>query len=148
MLVHTVRFGSVEVESSRVLEFPMGLPGFARIRRLAILWAESREVFWWLQAIDDPAVSFLVTDPALWVPDYEVTIRPEDSIVLGLDRSEDASVLALVSRHGDRLTANLRSPLVVNASTRRGVQVVSAESCWSLRHEIASIESPALAGVL
>ena len=33
MLVQTTRFGPVEVDSTRLLEFPAGLLGFARARR-------------------------------------------------------------------------------------------------------------------
>lgn len=148
MRLHTVRFGSVEVDESRIVTFSSGLPGFAGLRRFAMLWADRREIFWWLQSVEDPAVCFLATDPGLWVADYSVDLRPEDLARLGLRRSDDAVVLALVSRHGDRITANLRAPLVVDAVSRRGMQLVTAgESPWGLRHDLAHVDAPALAGM-
>ncbi|MGA1518000.1 MAG: flagellar assembly protein FliW, partial [Phycisphaerales bacterium] len=102
----------------------------------------------WLQSVEDPAGCFLATDPGLWVADYAVDLRPEDLTRLGLRRSEDAVVLALVSRHGERITANLRAPLVIDASSRRGLQLVSTgESPWGLRHDLAHVDAPALAGI-
>ena len=148
MRLHTVRFGSVEVDESLIVTFSTGLPGFGNLRRFAMLWADAREIFWWLQSVEDPAICFLATDPGLWVADYAVDLRPEDLVRLGLRRSEDAVVLALVSRHGDRITANLRAPLVLDAASRRGLQLVSAaDSPWGLRHDLAHVEAPALAGI-
>ena len=42
MLVQTTRFGPVEVDSTRLLEFPAGLLGFARARRFALLQPDDR----------------------------------------------------------------------------------------------------------
>ena len=147
MRIQSVRFGTVDVDASRVIEFPTRIPGFPGSRRFSLLWADAREIFWWLQSMDEAGVCFLVTDPALWMPDYSIDLRPEDARRLELRSMEDLAVVTLVARHGDRLTANLRSPLVFNAATRRGIQLVLGEECWSVRHDLASIEVPALAGI-
>lgn len=147
MMIPTARFGMVRIDPQRILTFPSGLPGFARLHRFALLWADAREIFWWMQAIEDPQVAFLVSDPALWVPDYEVAIDAAAQRVLGLADREDAAVLAVVSRQAERLTANLRSPLVINPAAGRAIQWLPAESPWSLQHELVRFAEPALAGV-
>lgn len=147
MIAHTGRFGAVEVDDHRIVTFPSGLPGFAGLRRFALLWADAREIFWWLQSIEDPSVCFLATDPALWVADYAIDLRADEWKRLGCRNRDEVVVLALVSRHGERITANLRSPLVIDAGSRRGLQVVGGDSPWSLRHDLASVEAPALAGI-
>jgi flagellar assembly factor FliW len=147
MIVQTSRFGTVRIDPARVLDFPGGIPGFAGLRRFVLLWADAREIFWWLQSVETPEVAFLVTDPALWVPDFEVPLGAELRRALGLEQSQDAAVLAIVARGGDRLTANLHSPLVVNPAVSRGVQFLPAESAWSMQHELVRLSEPALAGI-
>ena len=127
MNVQTTRFGTVEVDAERVITFDTGLLGFADFKRYVLLQPDDDAVFFWLQSCDDPALAFVVTDPALWVADYEATIRREQMEELGLERIDDAQVFVIVNRYDRSLTANLQGPLVVNAASRRAVQLVLAE---------------------
>jgi flagellar assembly factor FliW len=147
MLVQTSRFGTVRIDPDRVLDFPGGIPGFAGLRRFVLLWADAREIFWWMQSLEVPEVAFLVTDPGLWVPDFSVPLGHELRRSLGLAEGEDAAVLAIVARSGDRLTANLHSPLVIHPAAGRGVQWLPAESPWPMQHELVRLSEPALAGI-
>ena len=58
MQVETTRFGSVEVDDSRLLQFPAGLLGFGRVHQFALLQPDDRGVFFWLQSIESPDVAF------------------------------------------------------------------------------------------
>ncbi len=139
MNVQTTRFGTVEVDAERVITFDTGLLGFADFKRYVLLQPDDDAVFFWLQSCDDPALAFVVTDPALWVADYEATIRREQMEELGLERIDDAQVFVIVNRYDRSLTANLQGPLVVNAASRRAVQLVLADRRWTTRHEIVEL---------
>jgi len=139
MQVRTTRFGTVEIEDDRVMEFPKGLLGFGERTRFCLLQPSDDACFFWLQSLDDPGLAFVVTDPALFVADYSVPIRSEQMESLSLETLEDAQVFVIVNKVGDALTGNLQGPLVVNTRTRKGEQFVLAEKRWTTRHTLVSI---------
>jgi len=139
MNVETTRFGTVSVDEDRIINFPAGLLGFSSYRRYALLQPDDEGVFFWLQSIDSPDLAFVVTDPSLWVREYEATIRREQMEELGLDKLEEAQVFVIVNRYDRSLTANLQGPLVVNVRNRSGLQLVLAEKRWTTRHEIVQL---------
>ena len=139
MNVQTTRFGTVEIDEQRIIEFPGGLLGFANFRRYALLQPDDEGIFFWLQCLDAPELAFVVTDPTLWVADYQATIRREQMDQLGLQSPEEAQVFVIVNKYDQTLTANLQGPLVVNVRSREGMQLVLAEKRWTTRHEIVSL---------
>jgi flagellar assembly factor FliW len=145
MKVLTSRFGEVEIDASRLLVFPHGLLGFARFRTFALLQPDDRGVFYWLQSVEDPELAFVVTDPTAWIPEYSVPIRPTELQDLELARAEDATLFAIVNRRDGAITANLQGPIVLNAATRTGVQLVLSDRSWSTRHELVRLPGAAAA---
>lgn len=145
MQIETTRFGSVEVDERRLIEFPSGLLGFAQARRFALLQPDERGVFFWLQSVENPDLAFVVTDPALWVEGFDAPLRPEQASEIGLRDEREAQRFVIVNRRGGSLTANLQGPLVISAVTRRGLQLVLADRRWSTRHELVRMEESRVA---
>lgn len=141
MNVETTRFGTVEVDESRIINFPNGLLGFANFKRFALLQPDEDAVFFWLQSVETAELAFVVTDPSLWIQDYEATIRREQMEELGLERLDDAQVFAIVNRYDRAITANLQGPIVVNVSNQHAMQLVLADKRWTTRHEIVQLGS-------
>lgn len=139
MEVRTTRFGVVEIAEDKVIEFPRGLLGFLDARRFCLLEPGEDSVFLWLQSMEDPSLAFVVTDPALFVPEYSVPIRPEQMGDLKIDRLEDAQVFVIVNKVDQTLTGNLQGPLVINTITRVGEQMVLAEKRWTTRHALMKV---------
>jgi flagellar assembly factor FliW len=142
MNVQTTRFGTVEVDESRIIEFPAGLLGFSSFQRYALLQPDDEGVFFWLQSVDAPELAFVVTDPSLWVSDYEASIRRDQMDELQLERFDEAQVFVIVNKYDRTLTANLQGPLVVNVTNRHAMQLVLADKRWTTRHEIVQLEAP------
>lgn len=136
MIVRTTRFGDVEIAEDRVITFPKGLLGFSNCTKFVLLEPQEETSFFWLQSADDPALAFVVTDPALFVPEYAVPIRPEQMAALDLAKVEDAQVFVIVNKVDQTLTGNLQGPLVINTLTRSGEQFVLAEKRWTTRHSL------------
>lgn len=145
MDVQTTRFGIVQVDEDRIISFPAGLLGFSSFRRFALLQPDDDGVFFWLQSLDAPELAFVVTDPALWLPEYQATIRREQMEQLELQTAEEAQVFVIVNKYDGALTANLQGPLVVNVKRRAGMQLVLADRKWTTRHEIMQLAEPARA---
>ena len=139
MQVQTTRFGAVEVESNRVLDFPSGLLGFASYRRFVLLQPDEEGVFYWLQSVDAPELAFVVTDPRLWSDEYQAVIRQDQLDTMGMRSMDEAQLFVIVNKYDDTLTANFQGPLVVNLANQQGMQLVLADRQWTTRHEIARL---------
>lgn len=127
------------MDESRLIEIPAGLLGFSSYKTFSLLQPDENGVFFWLQSVDAPDLAFVVTDPALWMPDYQASIRKEQMEELELTETSDAQVLVIVNKRDQSLTANLQGPIVVNARNRRAMQLVLAEKKWSIRHELVKL---------
>jgi flagellar assembly factor FliW len=143
MRIETTRFGPVDIDESRLIEIPAGLLGFSSYRSFSLLQPDDNGIFFWLQSVEAPDLAFVVTDPALWVPEYQATIRKEQMDELGITDMGDAQVLVIVNKREQSLTANLQGPIVINAANRRGMQLVLAEKKWSTRHELVQLAEQA-----
>lgn len=136
MQVQTSRFGVVEIAEDRVITFPRGLLGFGVCTRYCLLQPNDDACFLWLQSVDDPGLAFVVTDPVLFVRDYQVPIREEQADDLRLGSMDDAQVFVIVNKLDEVLTGNLQGPLVINSRTMIGEQFVLADRRWTTRHEL------------
>ncbi len=141
MLVQTTRFGSVEVDDSRILEFANGLLGFSSYTQYALLQPDDDGLFFWLQSTEAPELAFVVTDPATWIPDYQATVRKEQMEDLGLTTLETAQTFVIVNKYDQSLTVNLQGPLVVNLANHKAMQLVLADKRWTTRHEVVRLTS-------
>lgn len=145
MNVQTTRFGTVEVDSDRVISFPVGLLGFSSFTKFVLLQPDDEGIFFWLQSTESPELAFVVTDPRLWVKEYEATIRREQMEELEVDNLDATQVFVIVNKYDQTLTANLQGPLVINLGNHRAMQLVLAEKRWTTRHEIVKVAEPAAA---
>jgi flagellar assembly factor FliW len=85
-------------------------------------------------------VELMVTDPTLALPDYRVALSADDLSAIQLAADEPAQLYCTLSVDQDGLvTANLLGPLVINPRTRRGKQLVLADSAYSTRYPVARL---------
>ena len=145
MIVHTSRFGPVEVDQQRVISFNRGILGFPKYKNYVLIQPEADSTFYWLQSVEAADLAFVVTDPLLFVPDYQIPLREETRQDIGLKEGADlaeANILVIVNKVGDMLTANLQGPLVIHAVTRAAAQVVISEKKYQTRHPIVQLQRP------
>jgi len=139
MQVKTTRFGVVDIADDKVITFTQGLLGFPDHTRYCLLEPGDDACFFWLQSLDEPALAFVVTDPALFFKEYEVPIRAEQAEALSIEKIEDAQVFVIVNKVGEVLTANLQGPLLINTLNLDGQQLVLADKRWSTRHTLMQV---------
>lgn len=139
MKVQTTRFGLIEVDEERLIFFPKGLLGFPENCCFALLQINNEGNFFWLQSVERPELAFVVCDPALFVPDYQIPARPEDFQQVELVNMKNAQVLIIVNKVDGTLTGNLQGPLLINVLNRRGRQLVLSEKKHSTRHPLMDL---------
>lgn len=135
----TLRFGDVTVPRERVLEFPRGLVGLTESRRFVFFHPEEDQgPFFWMQSIDEPSLAFVVTEPQNFFPGYSVPLGKDEQSTLGIAEQKDGvvCVILVVPEDPRQITANLRGPLVINMSTRVGVQLILTGEEFSVREPL------------
>jgi len=121
------------------IDFPVALAGFPGLTRYRLLEPAGGYPLKFLQAVDDPSVSFVCMDAATVKMDYEVPLTVEEAELLALGAPEDALVLTLVvvpPEDARKLTANLAGPVVINTQTRVGRQIQLDANVYTLKFEV------------
>ncbi len=136
MIIETSRFGGIDVDDQRFLNFPKGLLGFPDDREYALIQTGENSAFYWMQAVHRPELAFVVCDPRLFVPDYRIGIKNDDLAQIGLSDTGGSQVFVVVNKIDDMLTGNLQGPLVINVATRVGKQLVLSDKRYSTRHPL------------
>lgn len=119
----TSRFGTLEVNEDRIIDFPDGLLGFPDFRRYILMDYKDTPLKW-LQSAEDPEIAFIVAAPQIFVADYSINIDPATQKHLQVEKESDLAVLVIIRIEGERVIANLQGPLVFNAGNMRGAQLV------------------------
>jgi flagellar assembly factor FliW len=134
--------GKVEYSSEDIIRFTEALYGFeGKTKYLLIANSEKELPFHWLQSIEDESLAFVVTDPFLFVENYDFEL--DDTIVdnLNIESIEDVGVYTTVIIPNDLadVTINLKSPIIINMRTREAKQVV-LEGDFPFKHNIFNKE--------
>lgn len=130
--------GAESTLEERALTFPEGIPGFPLHHRFVLISLVEDGAFQQLQSLDDPDMSMIVCVPWVFFPDYAPEISDSDQQDLELETQEDAVVFCPVTIEAEtkQVTLNLLGPFIVNGRTRKGRQVVLAESGYTARAPI------------
>lgn len=133
----TVRFGELEYRQEDVVVLPDGLVGMPHLRNWLIMDMGEDNAMKWFQSLDRGDFGFPVTQPVFFLDDYEFELDRTDRERIGNQSEADLAVMIITTVHpgGDKVTGNMLAPLVIDASTRKGLQL-TLDGDFSLRQEI------------
>jgi len=149
MKIQGTRFATIEYEADDIIALPDGLVGFPRSRRFLIVNNKEGSPFRWLQSIEEPHLAFLVTDPSKFGLAYTPEFPDKVAEALDLEPTTPAlmfTTAAIPPGLPHDLTLNLAAPIVINALTRTGMQVVLEDPAYTMRHRVFDEKSPQGAG--
>ncbi|WP_313990650.1 flagellar assembly protein FliW [uncultured Selenomonas sp.] len=141
--IMTSRFGEIEAAEDAVIHFAAGIPAFEEEHEFLIIPYEEDSPYVFLQSVRTPELAFLMTMPLAFFPDYEFTIDDEVEQELGFTSPEEVLIYAVLTLSGTEirdLTANLIAPIVINAKTRKGKQIVLDRSSYTTKHRLFPAE--------
>jgi len=126
MKLTTRAFGEIEIDEQKAIRMTEPMPGFAHLKRFAVLDPDPENPFKWFQSLEDSDVCFLVCDPKTFFPDYRVKLHAASLPDLEIDDEGDTVVAVIVNLGGDpsNMTANLRAPLLFNLKKNLCRQVI------------------------
>jgi flagellar assembly factor FliW len=141
MDIVTTRFGRLSVDDERIMTFPRGLLGFPSYTKYALIQTGEENYFFWLQAVEEPSLAFVVTDPSIFFKDYEVPLREETATDLELTDPSLLQTFVICNKVDEWLTGNLLGPILVNAANRTAMQVVLTEKKWTTRQPLFKLQA-------
>lgn len=142
MEISTRHFGVIDVEEDKIISFPLGIPGFDDKKEFILLSKEEEEVFFWLQCVDDPTIAFAVMDILKVLPDYDPLISMEDLKIIDIQNSQEdmekiiSYNIVVVPENIEEMRVNLKAPIVINADTFKGRQVLASNDDLEVGYKI------------
>lgn len=123
------------METTQGCTFPEGFIGFPELQG----WTASKEDgLACLRSTDDPLVCFFVANPKDYFPDYSPSIDPSD--VEAIEAHPDSFSIGVILCIGkNRVTANLKAPIIMNEVRGIGRQVILTSKKYNTRHVIETI---------
>ncbi len=137
--VQTARFGEIEAPEARVLALPLGMVGFPRLNRYVILEHRPGSPFHWLQSLDRPELAFVIMDPLVFDPQYQLVLGDNETKLLQVGDPRHIRVWVVVTipqGSPEGMTANFKAPLVINAQKRLAAQIILEDPRWSVRQPL------------
>ncbi len=145
MQIETKYFGQIDVEDDKILHFENGLFGFEEYKDYTILFdldGGEAPLFSWLQSTTEKGLAFPVVNPQRVKSDYDPIV--EDALLEGLGTfgEEDMLVLLLATVPADvkKASVNMKAPLVINAATKKGIQIIAENSDYEIKYYLMKEE--------
>jgi flagellar assembly factor FliW len=135
MIVNSDRFGAIEVDTKDALAFPTGIIGFPNENEFVLIRKADSQMVAWLQSTHTPYLTLPVVSAHVLASRYPDVAIEEFAERAGLGSNrDDLAVLAVLSAPpGMPATVNLMAPIIVNAVTRAGAQVLLEGTRFSTR---------------
>ena len=122
--LESTRFGTLEITTEAIVEFPQGLIGLGG-QRYALLARSEDATFVWLHSMDDPDLALPLTNPWRFFTSYEVELADDEASRIGVDETDDTAVYVTVraAESLEDFSANLRAPILI--ANGHGHQVIN-----------------------
>ena len=145
MLVKTKYFGEVDLPEEKIVTLERGLVGFDDYKKYTILYDSEKEEssIAWFQSVDEPTLALPVINPTLIKEDYNPQVEEELLKDLGELTDENLVVFLVMTVPEDlkQMSVNLMAPIIINADTRKGAQVIVENPEYEIRYKIYDILS-------
>lgn len=139
MNIKTTRFGEIEINDDKIIEFEQGIPGFDEEKQFVIIPYDEKSPFLFMQSVKQEDLAFLIINPFLIFADYEFEIDDASIEDLAVKQSEDLLIYTIITMNeGDikQMTTNLVAPIVINKENNKAKQVVLEKSKYNTKHKV------------
>ena len=144
MEITTKVFGKITIDDEKIIHFPNGIIGFPELTDFALIHDEEKgtDTIHWLQSLQEPAFAMPVMDPLIVCPDYNPEVDDELLNSIGEIVPEELLVMVTVTvpkGSVEKMTVNLKGPIVINAAQRLAVQVIVEGDEYQVKYPIYDI---------
>lgn len=138
MKLNSLYHGEISYREEDIILFPFGIPGFESLRKFIISPIEGNDEFFILQSLEDNEIGLIVTNPFIFLKEYEVNL-PEHIITnLNIKSPEEVIIYTTVSLNSniENITSNFKAPIIINNKEKLGEQYIKDGGDYSLKHPL------------
>ena len=144
MLIKTRYFGEIDVDDQKIITFDNGLIGFEYLKKFTLIYnneSETSGTVTWLQSLDEPMVAFPALSPFYGLTDYNPIVEDEVLTKLGELTEENTAIFLTLTVPSDitKMTTNLKAPIIINADTKKGCQVIAENPDYVVKYNIYDV---------
>lgn len=144
MLINTRYFGEIDVDDQKIITFDNGLIGFEALKRFTLIYnneSEESSAVNWLQCLDEPLVALPMLSPFYVMSDYNPVVEDEVLTKLGELNAENTVIFLTLTVPSDitKMTTNLKAPIIINADTKKGCQVIAENPEYVVKYNIYDV---------
>ncbi len=137
----TKLFGTIDVDDSKVVEFPDGILGFPELKKFALMYDNEKNTAGGLNfmvSLDETAFMMPVVPALVVEPGYSPRFTDDIEAVIDKLTEDNALVLVTMTIPSDvtRMTVNLNAPIVINTESKKGIQSVVANDEYDVKYPI------------
>ena len=144
MLINTRLFVEIDVDDQKILTFEKGLIGFEELTRFTLIYnneTESSNSITWLQSLDEEWFALPAINPFHVMTDYNPIVEDEILTTIGELNEENTVIFLTLTIPADitKMTTNLKAPIVINADTKKGCQVIAENPEYVVKYNIYDV---------
>lgn len=144
MLIQTKYFGEIDLTDEKIITLEKGLMGFDEFKQYTILYDCEKEEgtnISWFQSVDEPTLALPVINPLIVKEDYNPVVEDELLQALGDINEENLVILITMTVPEDikEMSVNLKAPIIINADTRKGAQIIVENQDYEVKYKIYDV---------
>ncbi|WP_416147309.1 flagellar assembly protein FliW [Salipaludibacillus sp. HK11] len=142
MNIQTKYSGEIKINEENMIQFAQGLPSFEEEKSFILLpFSEEPSPFYILQSTTTPALGLVVMTPFSFFPDYQAKLSDQTLEALEIENEEDVAIFVVLTLRDslEESTANLRGPIVINSTRKKGKQIGLSESSYHTKHALQPV---------
>lgn len=140
MIIKTRLFDEITVDDGKIIHFAGGIVGFPDLKNFALVHDDEKGSgnISFLLSVEEPAFAMPVIDPLIIKKDYNPKV--EDNLLnpIGSLDPQEMLVLVTITVPSDitKMSINLKAPIIINASEKKGCQIIVEEDEYPVKYPI------------
>ena len=129
---------STSVDNQNTIYFDEGILGFEDIKEYLLYHEDDNSIIWNLQSASSNIPSFIIVDPYAVLSDYNPSFTKADLDYFGETESSNLVllVIAVIKPNLNDSVVNLKSPIVIDVSTKKAKQIILENSDYPIRYKL------------
>lgn len=117
--------------------FPNGIYGFEELKRFAFSHSVHNDnPFKLMVSVDKPEIGFIIISPFDVLSDYDIEVDDSELSEIGIHSHEDIAIYCITVVRENKVSVNLKSPVIFSNVTKKGMQIITDNNKYSVRHII------------